>query len=99
MNQDIIEALLASLEEREAVALVSVTNATGIYEGTMGHHALIWLNSEREPLGDLGLGELNEHIIYDARRALLDREHRHLTYTRPAGNDTNGATAKDEVKI
>jgi xanthine dehydrogenase accessory factor len=85
MNQDILDALLASLEERQAVALISVTNATGLYEGTMGNHALLWLDSERQPLGDLGLGELNDHIFYDARRALLDREHRHLSYARPDG--------------
>ena len=85
MNDDILQALLASVEEREAVALVSITSATGLYEGTMGNHALLWLQSEREPLGDLGVGELSEHIFYDARRALLDREHRHLTYTRPEG--------------
>jgi xanthine dehydrogenase accessory factor len=56
-----------------------------VYEGTLGQHALLWLDSERDPLGDLNLGELNEHIYYDARRILLDREHRHLTYTRPGG--------------
>jgi xanthine dehydrogenase accessory factor len=85
MNEDLLQALLASLEEREAVALVSVTSATGAYEGTMGRHALLWLDKEREPLGDLGVSELSEHIFYDARRALLDRQHRHLTYTRPDG--------------
>jgi xanthine dehydrogenase accessory factor len=85
MNEEILQALLASLDEREAVALISVTSATGLYEGTMGNHALLWLESERQPLGDLGLGELNDHIYYDARRALLEREHRHLTYTRPDG--------------
>lgn len=85
MNQDLLQALLASLEEREAVALVTVTSATGVFEGTAGQHALVWLNSEREPLGDLGLGELSTNVFYDARRTLLDREHRHLTYTRPEG--------------
>ncbi len=85
MNQEILQALLSSVEEREAVALISVTSATGAYEGTLGQHALIWLNSERQPLGNLSLGELSEDIYYDARRALLDREHRHLTYTRPDG--------------
>lgn len=85
MNQDLLQALLASLEEREAVALVTVTSATGVFEGTAGQHSLVWLNSEREPLGELGLGGLSTHVFYDARRTLLDREHRHLTYTRPEG--------------
>jgi xanthine dehydrogenase accessory factor len=82
MNDEILKALLASMEEREAVALISVTHATGRYEGATGNHALIWLNTERDTLGDLGLGELQEHIVYDGRRALLDREHRHLSYQR-----------------
>jgi xanthine dehydrogenase accessory factor len=85
MNQEILQALLASVEEREAVALITVTSATGVFEGAAGQHALLWLNSDREPLGDLGLGELSDHVYYDARRTLLDREHRHLTYTRPEG--------------
>jgi xanthine dehydrogenase accessory factor len=85
MNEDILQALIASVDEGDAVALVSITNATGVYEGTMGNHALLWLQGGREPMGDLGVGELSEHIFYDARRALLDREHRHLIYTRPDG--------------
>jgi xanthine dehydrogenase accessory factor len=104
MNNEILQALLAALDEREAVALVSVTSANGIFEGTMGNHALIWLDAGREPLGDLGVGELNAHILYDARRALLDREHRHLTYTWPLANDqANKAHSSDaatsEVKV
>jgi xanthine dehydrogenase accessory factor len=85
MDQNILQALLTSIDEREAVALVSVTEATGFYEGSMGRHALVWMNSERQPLGDLGLGDLTDHIYHDARRALLDREHRHHTYSRPDG--------------
>lgn len=85
MNDDLLKALLASLEEREAVALLSVTSATGLYEGAAGRHALVWLNSDRHPLGDLELGELSEHVYYDARRTLLDRQHRHLAYSRPEG--------------
>ena len=99
MNEEILQALLASLDEREAVAMVSVTHATGIYDGTVGNHALVWLDNERTPLGDLGLSELNDHIYYDARRALLDREHRHLTYKQPAGEAGSGAATKSEVKV
>jgi xanthine dehydrogenase accessory factor len=98
MNEEILQALLASIEEREAVALISVTSATGVYEGAMGQHALIWLDSARQPLGNLDLGELNDHIYYDARRTLLDREHRHLSYVRPDSKALNGG-AKSEVKV
>ncbi len=37
------------------------------------------------PVGNLDLGDLTEHVTYDPRRALAEREHRHLTYTRPDG--------------
>jgi xanthine dehydrogenase accessory factor len=97
MNEDILQALLTSLDEGEAVALISVTSATGAYEGAMGNHALLWIDSERQPLGDLGLGELDDHIYYDARRALLDREHRHLTYTRPSSEAPNGGAKHSEA--
>jgi xanthine dehydrogenase accessory factor len=79
------------------VALISVTHAGGVYEGAMGQHALVWLDSERAPMGNLGLGELNEHVYYDARRALADREHRHLTYTTPA--TPAGSAPASEVKV
>ena len=84
MNDQVLSALLRSLDEREAVALVSVTHADGVYASALGAHCLLWLD-ERAPVGDLGLGELTAHIHYDARRALEEREHRHLTYARPDG--------------
>ncbi len=103
MNEDILQALLTSLDQREAVALISVTHATGDFAGTVGRHALVWLDKTRTPLGDLGVGDLAEHIYYDARRALLDREHRHLTYHAPStdgnGAPENGARAAGEVKV
>lgn len=85
MNQELLQALLTSLEAREAVALLSVTHTTGVYDGTMGQHSLLWLVVDRKPLGDLGVGDLSAEIYEDAREALIDREHRHLTYTRPDG--------------
>lgn len=84
MNDQVLSALLRSLEEREAVALVSVTHASGVYASVLGAHCLLWLD-ERAPVGDLALGELTARIHDDARRALEEREHRHLTYTRPDG--------------
>lgn len=101
MKQDILDALLTSLDEREAVALITVTNATGRYEDAEGNHALVWLDDERQPLGDLGVGELSDHIVYDARRALLDREHRHLIYSTPPGSTEPlvGQASSGEVKV
>jgi xanthine dehydrogenase accessory factor len=85
MNQPVLDALLASLERREAVAVLSITDAGGDFADRVGNHCVLWLDESRPPVGDLGLGELTPHVEYDARRALAEREHRHLTYTRPTG--------------
>ena len=99
MNENILQALIAALDEREAVALISVTEASGSYAGTMGNHALLWLDSERSPIGDLGIGALADHVYYDARRALLDREHRHLTYSSPNGVEPGEVKVFVEVQV
>jgi xanthine dehydrogenase accessory factor len=85
MNQAVLEAMVASLERREAVALISVTDATGEFAAALGRHSVLWLDENRAPIGELGLGELTPHVEYDARRALAEHEHRHLDYSRPGG--------------
>lgn len=85
MSRDILTTLLASLERRESVATVTVTDAGGSFADTVGNHCLVWLDKERPAVGDLGLGDLSHDVLYDARRALAEREHRHLSYTRPEG--------------
>jgi xanthine dehydrogenase accessory factor len=85
MNDPVLQAMVASLDRREAAALVTVTEAEGAFTRQIGNHVVLWLEPEREPVGFLDLGELDNHIIYDARRALAEREHRHLTYSRPEG--------------
>lgn len=82
---DVLAALLASLDQRESVATVTVTEADGHFAQTVGNHCLIWLDETSEPVGDLALGDLTPHVLYDARRALAEREHRHLSYTQPEG--------------
>src|SRR5690606_12488241 len=82
---DVLAALLASLEQRESVATVTVTEADGHFAQAVGNHCLVWLDKTRAPVGDLALGELTPHVLYDARRALAEREHRHLSYTQPEG--------------
>lgn len=86
MNAAVLQAMVASLDRRESVALLSVTEATGVFAAALGAHAVLWMDASRPPVGDLGLGELNDHIFHDARRALAEREHRHLTYDRPDGS-------------
>jgi xanthine dehydrogenase accessory factor len=85
MHGAVLAALLASLDRRESVATVTVTAGDGGFAQTVGNHCLVWLEEDRAPVGDLGLGELTRHVLYDARRALAEREHRHLDYAQPEG--------------
>ncbi len=90
MNPTVLAAMVASLDRRESVALLSVTEAGGSFAPALGNHVVLWLDPARPPVGDLGLAELGAGdlvptIYHDARRALAEREHRHLTYTRADG--------------
>jgi xanthine dehydrogenase accessory factor len=68
-----VAALRASIAAREPVALVTVIGGPNA-----GQEAVVWL--EREPLGTLDLGELEERVIADAREVLRARQHRVLKY-------------------
>ena len=52
MQQEVLAALLASLDRREAVAVVTVTAADGAYADAVGRHCLVWLDHGRAPVGD-----------------------------------------------
>ncbi|MEZ4864672.1 MAG: XdhC family protein [Caldilineaceae bacterium] len=86
MNEQLLAALLESLEAREAVALLSVTAGSGEFANLVGHHLLLWLDESRTPVGDLGVGELTERVYAAARDALAQRQHRHLNYTTDQGS-------------
>ena len=81
MRQNILEALIDSIEERRPVALATVTAAP--QAGCIGRHAVIWL--EGEPLGGLGLGELEPQILADAQGVLRGRSHKTLSYATESG--------------
>ncbi len=86
MNQQVLQAIVASIDNRESVALISVTEADGAFVGSIGHHAALWLDAARPPVGDLDLGELTEQVYMDARQALDDRKHRRLEYKTVQGS-------------
>ena len=81
MHHSLLAALTKSIETRRAVALVTVTASPDA--GAMGRHALVWLDSE--PLGALGLGDLEPQALADAADVLRGRNHRTLTYQTAAG--------------
>lgn len=84
MMRAIAAALAASAERREAVALVSVVQATGEFLPALGRHLVVWLD-ERTPLGDLQLGDLQPRLLEEARAALRERRHARLDYRTEAG--------------
>lgn len=81
---DLLQALLSSVEARQPVALVTVLAAP--VQEAVGHHALVWL--DREPLGSLGLGELEAQALADARQVLRGRNHKVLAYATPGEGET-----------
>ena len=68
-----VDALRESMLNREPVAL-----ATLVRGDQAGKSAVVWL--DREPLGDLGLGEAEAQVIEDARGVLRGRQHKLLRY-------------------
>ena len=85
MNQQVLESLLASIEKREAVALVTVTESDGVFSGSLGGHAVVWPDPSRGIVGDLGLGDLEPSALGDVRQTILGKEHRTLAYSTAAG--------------
>jgi xanthine dehydrogenase accessory factor len=81
MTNAILSALIASVEARRPVALATVTAAPDL--ACIGRHAVVWLDAE--PLGDLGLGEIETQALADAQNVLRGRVHSTLSYAAPAG--------------
>ena len=81
-------ALIDSIERREAVALVTVTSATGAYAQAAGFNAVVWPQAERGPVGKLGLGERNQAVLADARDAIAHNNHKLLRYAFEDGEFT-----------
>jgi xanthine dehydrogenase accessory factor len=80
MDRLLLDALTDSIARRQAVALVTVTAATGSLAGTLGNHAVVWPEPDRQPVGALNLGALDGQVLADVRPAILEKTHRHLDY-------------------
>lgn len=81
MQKRILESLIDSIERREAVALATVTSATGRYADSAGRNAVVWPRAERRPIGDLGAGGRQEEILRRIREAIAERRHRTLRFS------------------
>lgn len=89
MSNPVLQAVLTSIDNRESVALLSVTAAEGAFAETVGQHCALWLDPARVPVGNLHVGEFTEQAYADARRALGERKPRTLEYQ----------TAQGQVKL
>lgn len=85
MERRLLDRLVQALEEREPVALVTVTAAEGELAALLGRQALVWAD-ERPVLGNLG--PLTEPAVASARQALERREHRQQRIATDAGAAT-----------
>lgn len=55
MQADVLHTLTDSIDRREAVALVTVTAATGVFAAANGNHAVVWPQPDRLSVGKLDL--------------------------------------------
>jgi xanthine dehydrogenase accessory factor len=81
MQQDVLEALVESIEAHRPVALATVTAAP--LAASVGRHAVVWLDAL--PLGELGLGPMEAQALADAQVVLRGRSHQTLSYKTEAG--------------
>lgn len=82
---NVLSAVLASLDRRESVALVTLVAGDGAYGEQIGHHLAIWRDATRSPVGNLELGELADRVQSDAQRALDERRHQTMRYAVATG--------------
>jgi xanthine dehydrogenase accessory factor len=74
----LLAELLKSIDEGHSVAMVTVVLAGGDYADALGQRALVWL--DRDPLGNLRLGELEARALADATQSLVQRRPQMLSY-------------------
>ncbi len=84
MTDQTLENLLASLAAGQAVALVTVVEADGVYADAVGRRTLVW--PDRDSPADMGLGPLAARVIADAQDCLAQRRPQLLIYTEETGS-------------
>lgn len=86
MSDRLLDALIAALEARAAVALVTVTDAVGSAQAALGNRLLIWQDADRAPVGALDVDpELDARIRDAAAAALAAGAHAHVDFTTADG--------------
>lgn len=72
-DKEMLAALMAALDRRQAVALVTATAGAGALANQVGHRLLVPADAVQLPLGDLAAHPFEEEILRDARAALAGR--------------------------
>ncbi len=86
MKTEILNRLVQALQNFEAVALVTLTDAKvpGSARSTLGAQCLVWLDEDHANVGDL---ILNETTTAAVRAVIRDRRHRSVHVTTDDGQD------------
>ena len=85
----VLNAVLASLDRREAVALATLVAGSGDCTELVGRHLVIWRDPALPPVGDLGLDRAQTaQAIADARQALAERRSCQVRYATATGEFT-----------
>ncbi len=87
-NNKILAAILAATEQRESIALVTVTHGSGAWAGLAGRHMVVWADTTRPELADFDAGPFGDSISTAARAALHAGQHRQVRYNDTAGELT-----------
>ncbi len=86
MQKELLSTLIDAIENREAVALVTVTTGDGVYTGAVGRNAVVWPQPDRSPAGALGLGAKCNAVLHDARTAIERKKHMQFSYADEEGS-------------
>ncbi len=84
-DQEILGTVMAALDRRQAVALVTVTGGTGIFADRVGLRQIVVTGLAQQSPGDLLAPQLGEQILRDVHAALAARTPRSAVYH--AGSD------------
>lgn len=79
-DQQILGAVLASLDQRRPVALVTAIAGSGVYAGQVGRRLIVWSDPSQPAQGDLAPSGLGDQVLGDARAALAARTARSIEY-------------------
>ncbi len=85
MHENPLNALIEAIDNREAVALVTVTSGEGAFAQAIGRNAVVRPRMDSCPVVELGLGKWNEPVLRDARLAVASKKHQHFNYEEEDG--------------